>query len=63
MGATRASYGLGHVPGRGRTPTEIRDDVADVGLELEGGDWQVFVLEPPTKQAPHDVHQSLEPWP
>jgi hypothetical protein len=21
MGATRASYGLGHVPGRGRTPT------------------------------------------
>jgi hypothetical protein len=22
MGATRASYGLGHVPGRGRTPTE-----------------------------------------
>jgi hypothetical protein len=23
MGATRASYGLGHVPGRGRTPTII----------------------------------------
>jgi hypothetical protein len=22
MGATRASYGLGHVPGRGRTPTK-----------------------------------------
>jgi len=25
MGATRASYGLGHVPGRGRTPTQIKD--------------------------------------
>jgi hypothetical protein len=24
MGATRASYGLGHVPGRGRTPTYIK---------------------------------------
>jgi hypothetical protein len=23
MGATRASYGLGHVPGRGRTPISL----------------------------------------
>jgi hypothetical protein len=26
MGATRASYGLGHVPGRGRTPTEQNNE-------------------------------------
>jgi hypothetical protein len=27
MGATRASYGLGHVPGRGRTPTSFVDSL------------------------------------
>jgi hypothetical protein len=37
MGATRASYGLGHVPGRGRTPTSIGAKGLEVRVEGGGG--------------------------